>query len=436
MKISRYIMYVVLTAALVVGLTATPVITLIMLLGFALLCLFNKKFRYKLLLIIYEDTLDIIELFELSKRGEHPILSGFFLISILLFLLYMYIPKSSWVALNADFDTYDMADFYGEYNVTTNSIDVNHAEFYNTEAIVVTIGEQEYKCEDNEFRIRFPGEEIERSSQKSLIEDYSFISWKEPSASRFGIFPNWIRFSDDVFVYSNINVTKADAIRVERYSDMYEGKPDFYVIYISSRSDNDQVNGDATAYNRTQISIKNGTSVWCPDSCEVTIKDRVIDTREQEIAVFNSTKNKETSHFTLQSERIEFYYLSPDRNSAYISGDCQVFDVKARNSGELKRTYLNSQQTYDIGLLDVTAKADSPAWEDHFKMIWELREDNNVQFSGLARSVAIVGREINFNPIVFLYENFSAICLATFGVIITAYADRILKSKESASDET
>ena len=63
-------------------------------------------------------------------------------------------------------------------------------------------------------------------------------------------------------------------------------------------------------------------------------------------------------------------------------------------------------------------------------MEWELIEYNSkVRISGLANDIKIAGNSINFSFLIFIYENFSSICLAVFGVIITSYADKILKEK-------
>ena len=336
------------------------------------------------------------------------------------FLCYL-IPKSSWIHLYSDIETCDIQNFRGEYIISSDSIDFNQACFQNESAITVWIGEKNYKCKSGEFKVYFKKEEVNLEGN-SLLRYFA----KYTTDNKIRLYPNSLRFSKNVVIYENTHFTEMDNLQIERHKNIYKSQPNYYILYMNSRNKRD------TAYNNTRIKVDNDTTIYFYglNNFQISIDNTIIDINDlHKITFSNTDMSCDYAIFSLRADYVECFYLSHDRNYIYIKGDCQSFREKSGSSSELKQTYLNTQKEYDTALLEVSAYSD-PYKYDHFQMEWELIEYNSkVRISGLANDIKIAGNSINFSFLIFIYENFSSICLAVFGVIITSYADKILKEK-------
>lgn len=343
-------------------------------------------------------------------------------------IIYLLLPKGSWINLRAIPASIVLEDFEGSYALGAEKISFFSGTMVNRTSTELSInGREPVKYEQGELVIRFErGDNTDEISRPDLMmfslevtDDYRgfYNAAKDQEADAAEV--PFAMISGDTKDSIELRRPYASA-RTINFAErtITNNEENVYELNIPDTSDTI----DLTFFEGSVIEVNYGRYNAYPNPAYKTLLKIYIQGEEIEIDTLKFHKQG-TFDLKLDTQVIS-YFFDTNRENCSIRGKVSAFQGSFDgDNAVLKQTYLNDQNSYDISLLSVSASS-----KDTFRLKYNnLGEEHNVfRISGYAKEASVGDTSLNLSFITFLYKNLSAVVLAVFGAFVSTYIPLII----------
>lgn len=370
----------------------------------------------------------LYELRPLLFRLLLAILLAFPITTLLISIIYLLVPKDSWIVIHSVPDNFAMYESRNvAYTVETDNLRfVNNACISLSEDCLIYLYDEAGRllCEPGQYshiilknEIPLP-KNVDSSTQSLLMNFSSQVVFENETGFEENEFPmSNILFENGRFVYENIDTlgyTKRyeNTFAVLRDNDSKERSlEEFFFSTVNIPGDTDVV-----LLGTYQLYSRNGDCIVTSEDCSQLVIEIISDTLL-------------TAQYEGVVSEIEW-----EKDSVNVLGHPRRFGVSARDvDDKLIYTYLDSQVEYKIGAADISAvsKKNNCFYAD-FALQGGVAE---YHIEGSAQDVLLANKPLAYNPRIFIAENASALIISIFTAIMGLFITLARDSKEGSADE-